>query len=111
MLVGSGPEDHADHDRRDRRDRRDRPRGVAGGRWVRGHAAGGGPDGAAGDNARLRDLLFAEKNWLRFFNLFHATTREANIRSELTIAEGELLVALGSDTYTIGVSDHRIQQS
>lgn len=29
----------------------------------------------------------------------------------LTIAEGELLVALGSDTYTIGVSDHRIQQS
>ena len=34
--------------------------------------------------------VFAEKNWLRFFNIFHVTTTDAPIRSELTIAEGQL---------------------
>jgi hypothetical protein len=34
--------------------------------------------------------VFAERNWLRFFNLFHVTTRESSIRGELTINEGEV---------------------
>jgi hypothetical protein len=38
----------------------------------------------------LNERVFAERNWLRFFNLFHATTRDTAIRSELTIAEGEV---------------------
>jgi hypothetical protein len=33
--------------------------------------------------------VFAEKNWLRFFNHFHITTRVATIRAELTIDEGQ----------------------
>lgn len=34
--------------------------------------------------------VFAERNWLRFFNHFHVTTRESTIRGELTIAEGQV---------------------
>jgi hypothetical protein len=34
--------------------------------------------------------VFAEDNWLRFFNYFHWTTREHSIVDELTIGEGEL---------------------
>lgn len=34
--------------------------------------------------------VFAEKNWLQFFNLFHATTKDNYISEELTIREGEL---------------------
>lgn len=34
--------------------------------------------------------VFAERNWLRVFNLFHITTREHTIRRELTIEEGQL---------------------
>ncbi len=34
--------------------------------------------------------VFAEANWLRFFNLFHMTTRDAYVRAELTIGEGEV---------------------
>src|SRR5690606_38234642 len=34
--------------------------------------------------------VFAEKNWLRFFNLFHITTRETTIRNELTVGEGQV---------------------
>jgi outer membrane protein assembly factor BamA len=34
--------------------------------------------------------VFAEKNWLRFFNLFHATTREDYVKAELTIGENEV---------------------
>jgi hypothetical protein len=34
--------------------------------------------------------VFAENNWLRFFNVFHVTTRDVWVRSELTIREGEL---------------------
>ncbi len=34
--------------------------------------------------------VFAEKNWLRFFNIFHVTTRDSAIRGELTINEGEV---------------------
>jgi hypothetical protein len=34
--------------------------------------------------------VFAERNWLRFFNHFHVTTRDATIRSELTIGEGHV---------------------
>ncbi len=34
--------------------------------------------------------VFAEKNWLRFFNLFHVTTRDRYVKSELTITEGEV---------------------
>lgn len=33
--------------------------------------------------------VFAEKNWLQFFNYFHVTTREDTIRGELTINEGQ----------------------
>ena len=33
--------------------------------------------------------VFAEDNWLRFFNIFHYTTRERAIRDELTIREGD----------------------
>ncbi|HEY5946980.1 MAG TPA: hypothetical protein VIV40_15860, partial [Kofleriaceae bacterium] len=34
--------------------------------------------------------VFAERNWLRFFNHFHVTTRESAIRGELTINEGQI---------------------
>ncbi len=34
--------------------------------------------------------VFAERNWLRFFNLFHITTREQTIRGELTVDEGQV---------------------
>jgi hypothetical protein len=34
--------------------------------------------------------VFAERNWLRFFNNFHITTRDAAIRRELTIDEGKV---------------------
>lgn len=34
--------------------------------------------------------VFAEKNWLRFFNIFHVTTRDIWVRSEMTIEEGEV---------------------
>ena len=34
--------------------------------------------------------VFAEKNWLRFFNVFHFTTRESALRDELTIQEGDM---------------------
>jgi hypothetical protein len=34
--------------------------------------------------------VFAEANWMRFFNHFHVTTRESSIRAELTINEGEV---------------------
>ena len=34
--------------------------------------------------------VFAESNWLQFFNLFHYTTRESRVREELTIAKGEV---------------------
>jgi hypothetical protein len=37
----------------------------------------------------LNEPVFAEKNWLRFFNLFHVTTRTQSLRNELTISEGE----------------------
>ena len=43
--------------------------------------------------ARIRIVnedVFAERNWLRFFNHFHITTREPTIRRELTIDEGQL---------------------
>jgi hypothetical protein len=33
--------------------------------------------------------VFAERNWLRFFNVFHITTRAHSIRNELTIDEGQ----------------------
>jgi hypothetical protein len=33
--------------------------------------------------------VFAEDNWLQFFNLFHFTTRETAIREELTVSAGE----------------------
>lgn len=33
--------------------------------------------------------VFAEDNWLRFFNHFHYTTRERAIRDELTVSEGQ----------------------
>ena len=33
--------------------------------------------------------VFAEDNWLRFFNFIHYTTRERAIRDELTIKEGD----------------------
>jgi hypothetical protein len=33
--------------------------------------------------------VFAEANWLRFFNVFHVTSRDRTIRVELTIREGE----------------------
>jgi hypothetical protein len=36
------------------------------------------------------EQVFAEKNWLRFFNNFHVTTREHAIVDELTIKEGEV---------------------
>lgn len=42
--------------------------------------------------ARIRiynEDVFAERNWLRFFNVFHVTTRERTIRGELTIGEGQ----------------------
>ncbi|HEY5921708.1 MAG TPA: hypothetical protein VIV11_08555 [Kofleriaceae bacterium] len=38
----------------------------------------------------INEDVFAEANWLRFFNIFHITTREATIRGELTIAEGQV---------------------
>ncbi len=34
--------------------------------------------------------VFAEKNWLRFFNFIHYTTRESAIREELPISEGDV---------------------
>jgi hypothetical protein len=34
--------------------------------------------------------VFAENNWLRFFNNFHFTTRDSTIRGELTIEEGQV---------------------
>lgn len=34
--------------------------------------------------------VFAEPNWLQFFNIFHFTTAESKIRGELTIDEGEV---------------------
>ncbi|MDB4956311.1 MAG: putative outer membrane protein [Myxococcales bacterium] len=34
--------------------------------------------------------VFAEKNWLQFFNFIHYTTRDSAIRSELTINAGEV---------------------
>ncbi len=34
--------------------------------------------------------VFAERNWLRFFNHFHFTTREYVIRRELTVDEGQV---------------------
>ncbi|HSD90606.1 MAG TPA: hypothetical protein VLB44_23940, partial [Kofleriaceae bacterium] len=34
--------------------------------------------------------VFAEKNWLRFFNNFHITTRPGTIRRELTFDEGQV---------------------
>lgn len=34
--------------------------------------------------------VFAEKNWLRFFNFFHVTSRESAIRGELTVNEGQV---------------------
>ncbi len=33
--------------------------------------------------------VFAEKNWLRFFNVFHYTTTDASIRNQLTIDAGQ----------------------
>jgi hypothetical protein len=33
--------------------------------------------------------VFAEENWLQFFNYFHARTRERAVRDELTIREGD----------------------
>jgi hypothetical protein len=37
----------------------------------------------------FNEQVFAEDNWLRFFNNFHVTTREHSIIDELTIKEGE----------------------
>ena len=34
--------------------------------------------------------VFAESNWLQFFNIFHYTTRESRVREELTIEKGEI---------------------
>ncbi|MEP6863311.1 MAG: hypothetical protein ABJE66_21985 [Deltaproteobacteria bacterium] len=34
--------------------------------------------------------VFAESNWLQFFNIFHYTTRETRVREELTIEKGEV---------------------
>ena len=34
--------------------------------------------------------VFAEDNWLQFFNVFHHTTREGRVRGELTIQKGEV---------------------
>jgi outer membrane protein assembly factor BamA len=34
--------------------------------------------------------VFAEENWLQFFNIFHYTTRERRVREELTIQKGEV---------------------
>ena len=34
--------------------------------------------------------VFAESNWLQFFNIFHYTTRESRVREELTIQKGEV---------------------
>jgi len=34
--------------------------------------------------------VFAEDNWLQFFNNFHYTTREGRVREELTIQAGEV---------------------
>jgi hypothetical protein len=34
--------------------------------------------------------VFAEDNWLQFFNAFHYTTREGRVRGELTIQSGEV---------------------
>ena len=34
--------------------------------------------------------VFAEDNWLQFFNIFHVTTAKSKIRGELTIDEGEV---------------------
>ena len=34
--------------------------------------------------------VFAEENWLRFFNYFHYTTREQSILDELAIHEGDM---------------------
>jgi hypothetical protein len=34
--------------------------------------------------------VFAEKNWLQFFNFIHYTTRENAIRNELTIGQGDV---------------------
>lgn len=48
--------------------------------------------------------VFAERNWLQFFNLFHVTTRSPSIRNELTINEGELW-----DDERIGESSRRLK--
>lgn len=38
----------------------------------------------------INENVFAEHNWLQFFNYFHVTTRDWRIRNELTIDEGEV---------------------
>jgi hypothetical protein len=38
----------------------------------------------------INEAVFAEKNWLRFFNLFHATTRPSVVRSEVVVESGEV---------------------
>ncbi|HEY4175866.1 MAG TPA: hypothetical protein VGM90_03505 [Kofleriaceae bacterium] len=34
--------------------------------------------------------VFSEKNWLRFFNYFHYTTRESTVRKDLVVEPGEV---------------------
>lgn len=38
----------------------------------------------------VNEKVFAEDNWLQFFNHFHITTRDWRIRNELTIGQGEV---------------------
>jgi outer membrane protein assembly factor BamA len=38
----------------------------------------------------VNEDVFAEDNWLQFFNNFHITTRERRVREELTIQAGEV---------------------
>src|SRR5262249_3436433 len=38
----------------------------------------------------VNEDVFAEDNWLQFFNVFHFTTRENRVRQELTITAGEV---------------------
>lgn len=38
----------------------------------------------------VNEEVFAEPNWLQFFNHFHVTTRDWRIRNELTIGVGEV---------------------
>jgi hypothetical protein len=47
-------------------------------------------DKVIGEIRIYNEDVFAERNWLRFFNFFHATTRESTIRGELTINEGQV---------------------